>query len=221
MLQRSQRWWFKCFCVSTAEVTRSSETVAHRTGNNASCAAPVAGNVVKIPRPGAIPKPSATRFCVPIRSAAVCGDFNGPLASPPPRSPSGSKKVQSLPPLSVTVVEPPQASGVPPVLECDEVWSDVGRKATPVWLWVAFAPHSGQIVAYALGDRTEATARQLWDRLPASYCEAEVYTDSWEPYAAVIPMNPHRPCPKSAGRTLEQDLMAAPGALYPQIDPHA
>src|SRR5690606_7652132 len=32
------------------------------------------------------------------------------------------KKVQSLPPLSVTVVEPPQASGgSPPMLECDEV----------------------------------------------------------------------------------------------------
>ncbi|CAI8720212.1 hypothetical protein [Methylocaldum szegediense] len=75
--------------------------------------------------------------------------------------------------------------------------------------------------ALRISERTEATARQLWNRLSASYREAQVYTDGWEPYAAVIPMNPHRPCPKSAGRTLEQDLMAAPGALYPQIDPHA
>ena len=161
MLQRSQRWWFKCFCVSTAEVTGSSETVAHRTGNNASCAALVVGNAVKILHPAATPKPSATRFCVPIRNAAAYGDFNGPLASHPPRSPSGSKKVQSLPPLSVTVVEPPQAGGDPPVVECDEVWSDVGRKATPVWLWIAFAPHARQVVAYALGDRTEGTAFRL------------------------------------------------------------
>ncbi|WP_396661866.1 IS1 family transposase [Methylocaldum szegediense] len=52
------------------------------------------------------------------------------------------------------------------MLECDEVRSYVGRKTTPMWLWIAFAPHTRQIVAYALGDRTEATARQLWDRLP-------------------------------------------------------
>jgi IS1 family transposase len=57
-------------------------------------------------------------------------------------------------------------------------------------------------VAYALGDRTEATARQLWDRVPASYREARVYTDGWEPYGAVIPVNQHRPCQKSAGRTV-------------------
>src|SRR5690606_19405385 len=137
MLRRSQRWWFKCFCVSTAEVTGSSETAAHRTGNSASCAALVVGNAVKILHPAAIPKPSANRFCVPIRSAAAYGDSNGPLVSHPPRSSSGSKKVQNLPPLSVTVVEPSQDSGDPPVLECDEVWSDVGRKATPVWLWIA------------------------------------------------------------------------------------
>ncbi len=88
------------------------------------------------------------------------------------------------------------------MLELDEVWSDVGRKATPVWLWIAFAWHSRQIVAYALGDRTESTARLLWDRLPASYREAQVYTDGWEPYAAVIPVNQHRPCPKSEGQTV-------------------
>jgi IS1 family transposase len=29
-----------------------------------------------------------------------------------------------------------------------------------------------------------------------------VYTDGWEPYAAVIPANQHRPCRKSAGRTV-------------------
>ena len=47
------------------------------------------------------------------------------------------------------------------MLECDEVWSDVGRKATPVWLWVAFALHARQIVAYVLGNRTEGTAFRL------------------------------------------------------------
>lgn len=53
-----------------------------------------------------------------------------------------------------------------------------------------------------LGDRTEATARQRWNRLPTRYREAQVYTDSWEPYAAVMPVNQHRRCRKSAGRTV-------------------
>ncbi len=71
-----------------------------------------------------------------------------------------------------------------------------------MWLWIAFAPHTRQIVAYALGDRTEATARQLWDRLPPSYREAALYTDDWERYGAVIPGTQHRPCRTSAGRTV-------------------
>ncbi|CAI8966632.1 IS1 family transposase [Methylocaldum szegediense] len=46
------------------------------------------------------------------------------------------------------------------MLECDKAFSYVGRKATPMWLWIAFSSHARRIVAYALGDRTETTARQ-------------------------------------------------------------
>lgn len=84
------------------------------------------------------------------------------------------KKVQSLLPRNATVVEPPQDSGGEPVFELDELWSYVGQKA---WLWIAFARHSRKNRGLALDNRTEATTRQLWDRLPASYREAQVYTD--------------------------------------------
>lgn len=105
-----------------------------------------------------------------------------------------------MPPLAITVVEPPQNVAVP-VLELDELWSDVGRKSQPIWLWIAFTRHSRQVVAYALGDRTATTARQLWERLPARYRRALAYTDGWEPDAAVIPAHHHRACPKRDGQT--------------------
>ena len=55
--------------------------------------------------------------------------------------------------------------------ELDEAWSFVGKKANKRWVWIALARHSRQVVAYAIGDRSEQTCRRLWERIPERVCE--------------------------------------------------
>jgi len=55
-------------------------------------------------------------------------------------------------------------------------------------------------VAYAVGDRSEATCRKLWERIPAAYRPAHCYPDFWEAYRSnVIPDEQHTACGKDSG----------------------
>ena len=45
--------------------------------------------------------------------------------------------------------------------ELDAMWSDVGKKAEPRWLWHARDPPSGTVLAYVLGRRKDAVFLQL------------------------------------------------------------
>jgi insertion element IS1 protein InsB len=86
-------------------------------------------------------------------------------------------------------------------LELDELWTFVLRKSDAVWIWIALCRQSRQIVAFVVGDRSEATCRRLWDAIPAAYRLAICYSDFWAAYAAVIPPTQHRPVGKETGET--------------------
>ena len=45
--------------------------------------------------------------------------------------------------------------------ELDEMWSFVGKKAHPRWLWHALDQHSGHVLAYVFGRRKETVFLQL------------------------------------------------------------
>src|SRR5215510_8564384 len=45
--------------------------------------------------------------------------------------------------------------------ELDEMWSYVGKKAEPRWLWHAIDHHSGTVLAYGFGRRKDAVFLQL------------------------------------------------------------
>ena len=53
--------------------------------------------------------------------------------------------------------------------ELDEMWSYVGKKAEPRWLWHAIDHHSGTVLAYVFGRRKDAvflaTTSACWSRL--------------------------------------------------------
>jgi len=109
------------------------------------------------------------------------------------------KKEDALPDLSTTLVE--LASQAAAELELDELWSFVLKKSRKRWIWIALCRHSRQVVAYVIGDRSEATCRRLWERIPGSYRTAHCYTDFWEAYQNVIPGDQHTPCGKDSGLT--------------------
>jgi len=88
-------------------------------------------------------------------------------------------------------------------LELDELWSVVLKKSRKRWIWIALCRATRHVVAYVIGDRSEATCRRLWERIPESYGTAHGYTDFWEAYQNVIPEDQHTACGKDSGLTAQ------------------
>src|SRR5919201_1721069 len=65
--------------------------------------------------------------------------------------------------------------------ELDEMWSYVGKKAEPRWLWHAIDHHSGAVLAYVFGRRKDEVFLQLQELL-APFHITRFYTDHWGAY---------------------------------------
>ncbi len=65
--------------------------------------------------------------------------------------------------------------------ELDEMWSYVGRKAEPRWLWHAIDHHRGTVLAYVFGRRKDEVFLQL-KALLAPCGITQYYTDGWGAY---------------------------------------
>ncbi len=89
----------------------------------------------------------------------------------------------------------------PEVLELDELWSFVRYKKNKWWVWLALCRRTRQVVAYAIGDRSETTCRLRWSRIPLAYRQGLLYSDFWESYQAVLPDDQHHPVDTSTGET--------------------
>lgn len=87
------------------------------------------------------------------------------------------------------------------VLELDELWSFVRSKAQVRWLWIALCRRTRQIVAYVFGDRSDATCRRLWARIPEDFRLSLCYTDFWESYRRAVPQEQHEAVGKESGQT--------------------
>jgi IS1 family transposase/transposase-like protein len=87
-------------------------------------------------------------------------------------------------------------------MECDELWSFVGKKDNKQWVWLAIDRDTREIVGVYVGDRSEQSARALWNSLPPVYRQCAVsYTDFWDAYAAIFPSKRHRAVGKDSGQT--------------------
>ena len=88
------------------------------------------------------------------------------------------------------------------VLEVDELWSFVGSKANPRWIWIVLCRQTRQVVAYLVGnDRSAQSAQALRERLPPGYRRRATRSDWLLAYAEVFPRRTHRCCDKSEGET--------------------
>jgi IS1 family transposase/predicted Fe-S protein YdhL (DUF1289 family) len=111
------------------------------------------------------------------------------------------KKEMTLPELSKTLIEPDPAEPATSVLELDELWSFVFKRANKRWIWIALCRATRQVVADVVGDRSRATCQKLWQQIPASYRSAHCYSDFWEAYQLVIPSEQHTAAGKETGLT--------------------
>lgn len=106
-------------------------------------------------------------------------------------------KANELPDL-VETLAPVQADDV---LELDELWSFVLKKSNKRWIWIALCRRTRQVVAYYIGDRSKASCRQLWQRIPKPYKGCITYSDFWDAYQKVFPKETHRSVGKQSGQT--------------------
>jgi insertion element IS1 protein InsB len=86
-------------------------------------------------------------------------------------------------------------------LELDELCSFVLKKARKRWVWLALCRATDQVVAYAIGDRGQATCQKLWERVPEAYRRGHCYSDFWDAYQGVIPADRHTAVGKDSGET--------------------
>lgn len=87
------------------------------------------------------------------------------------------------------------------MLELDELWSFVLKKTNQAWIWIALCRKTRQVVAYTMGDRSEASCCRLWEAIPLPYRASHCFTDFWVAYQAVIPEEQHSPVGKETGET--------------------
>ena len=73
------------------------------------------------------------------------------------------------------------------IIELDELWTFVGSKEEPRWIWLAVSAQSSQVVSFALGHRDEKTCRQMYDKIPRFYGLRQKCTDCYGVYENVIP----------------------------------
>ena len=62
--------------------------------------------------------------------------------------------------------------------EVDEMWSYVGKKDNPRWLWYAIEHHRGKVLAYVFGRRKDEVFLQLKQREEPFGINC-FYTDGW------------------------------------------
>jgi insertion element IS1 protein InsB len=74
--------------------------------------------------------------------------------------------------------------------EMDEMWSFVGSKSQPRWLWHAIEHHTGQLLAYVFGTREDETFLQLTELL-APFGITHFYTDGWGAYRRHLDPSTH------------------------------
>ena len=76
--------------------------------------------------------------------------------------------------------------------EVDEMWSYVGKKREPRWLWHAIDHHTGKVLAYVLGRRKDEVFLQHKGLLEP-FGIMKYYTDYWGAYTRHLDADAHQP----------------------------
>lgn len=87
------------------------------------------------------------------------------------------------------------------MLEFDELWSFVQKKANKKWVWIALCRRTRQVVASHVGDRGESSCKALWDKVPKEYKSCNIFSDFWDAYKKALKNERHQAVGKDSGET--------------------
>ena len=93
------------------------------------------------------------------------------------------------------------------MLEADEMWSFVYERWNKRWVWTVMCRRTRQIVAFVIGDRSEAACNKLWEQIPSAYRTCQSYSDFWEAYQLVFPEETHECVGKGSGQTTPMERL--------------
>jgi insertion element IS1 protein InsB len=89
--------------------------------------------------------------------------------------------------------------------EVDEMWSYVGKKQEPRWLWHAIDHDSGAVLAYVFGRRKDAVLQEL-KQLLQPFGIKRFYSDHWGAYARQLAPECHYPGKRQTQRIERKHL---------------
>ena len=89
--------------------------------------------------------------------------------------------------------------------EIDEMWSYVGKKQAPRWLWHAIDHQRGKVLAYVFGRRKDAVLREL-KQLLEPFGISRFYTDHWGAYTWQLKPERHFPGKRQTQRIERKHL---------------
>jgi insertion element IS1 protein InsB len=95
----------------------------------------------------------------------------------------------------LTLLNPDEVTGIIRLAEeaeVDEMWSFVGKKREPRWLWHAIDHRSGHVLAYVLGRRKDEVFLKL-KALLELFGITRYYTDYWGAYTRHLDADAHQP----------------------------
>lgn len=107
------------------------------------------------------------------------------------------KKAEDLPSLEKTIAPAKNND----IIELDEMWSFVFKKANKRWIWTAICRRTRQIIAFVIGDRSKKTCYKLWNKIPKDYKQCNSFSDFWNAYEEVFSPDLHRCVGKESGET--------------------
>jgi insertion element IS1 protein InsB len=90
--------------------------------------------------------------------------------------------------------------------ERDERWSFVGKKGNQRWLWQAIDHHTGAVLAYVFGRRTDEVFLQL-KALLEPFGLRRFYTDHWGAYTRHLDSDVHSPGKRHTQKIERKPLM--------------
>ena len=76
------------------------------------------------------------------------------------------------------------------------------KKKDKQWVWLAIDRDTREVIGAHIGDRSRDGAQALWESIPDFYRQnARFYTDFWEAYQRVFPVDRHLSVGKETGKT--------------------
>jgi insertion element IS1 protein InsB len=89
--------------------------------------------------------------------------------------------------------------------EIDEMWSYIGKKKEPRWLWHASDHQTGKVLAYVVGRRRDAVLREL-KQLREPFGITRFSTDHWGAYTRQLGSERHCPGKRQTQRIERKHL---------------